>query len=112
MNLFAGLNATFEHDILLKQRRLHHRHVTVTDTVVAAARMAELADAEASKAFTREGVWVRVPLRARGCRDWLLSGATSLPWSVLNNELFGTTPILLRGSAQAMKSKLIFLATV
>src|SRR5664279_722572 len=29
--------------------------------------MAESADAEASKVFTREGVWVRVPLRARLC---------------------------------------------
>lgn len=64
MVLFARLEVAFEYDVLLVKSRLHHRHVTVTDTVVAAARMAELADAEASKAFTREGVWVRVPLRA------------------------------------------------
>ena len=37
--------------------------------------MAESADAEASKVFTREGVWVRVPLRAL-CYRWTMS---SLP---------------------------------
>ncbi len=47
----------------------------VTATVVAAARMAESADAEASKVFTREGVWVRVPLRAR-CYRCSMSSAT------------------------------------
>ena len=33
--------------------------------LVRSARMAESADAEASKVFTRKGVWVQVPLRAR-----------------------------------------------
>src|ERR1700677_780740 len=57
-------NGTLQRNDLTVQRRVPSSQPTDTGTVVAAARMAELADAEASKAFTREGVWVRVPLRA------------------------------------------------
>ena len=64
VELLAREHGVLERDALTKQASIHDHQTMDTATVVAAARMAELADAEASKAFTREGVWVRVPLRA------------------------------------------------
>jgi len=41
--------------------------------------MAESADAEASKAFTRKGVWVQLPLRAR-CNFYEVTDQSTLPF--------------------------------
>jgi [acyl-carrier-protein] S-malonyltransferase len=70
----SGLNRARQPRVVAPQCELHNGHNTVAATVDHSARMAESADAEASKAFTRKGVWVQVPLRARCYRgavsDW------------------------------------------